>query len=102
MVLLDAQFRSKYRSLVSKARREKIRCVELESDLWYAARRARDHGRYLVYLAQTKTGLFSTCRTIKGAACPSYGGCVHQAAVYERLRAKLNKRERKSDGVQAA
>lgn len=102
MTLLDSKFRSKNRSLVKMARQEKIRCYQLETDLYYVARRAKGHGQYLVYLNATKSGLFANCRTIRGAACPSFGACVHIAKVNESLRAELNKRERKSDGVQAA
>jgi len=82
------RFRSKYRNLVRKARAEKIRCVRLEVNLWYCARRAKGHGQYLVSVDSTDSGHFATCRTIRGAACPSYGRCVHIAKVFEAMVAK--------------
>jgi hypothetical protein len=88
MVLFDSNFRLKYRSLIKMARQEKIRCVRLENGLYYVARRAKGHGRYIVQVDQTKTGLFATCRTIRGANCPSFGGCVHLATVFERMVAE--------------
>lgn len=100
MVLFDQKFRSKNRSLIRKARQEKIRCYKLEEDLYFVARREANHGRYLVYLDATKSGVFATCRTIKGAACPSWGkGCVHIAKVYEAMITEMNKRERKSQAA---
>lgn len=95
MTLFDQKFRSKHRSLVNKSRREKLRCVKLEENLYYCARRAANHGRYLISLTATKTGLFATCRTTTGAACPSFGCCIHICKVHEALKAELNKRERK-------
>lgn len=97
MVLFDSRFRRKYRSLVRKARAEKIRVVRLEDGLYYSARREAGHGRYLVFVDSTKTGMFATCRTVRGASCPSYGCCVHTAAVFERMIAeghKITRRER--------
>jgi hypothetical protein len=85
MVLFDSKFRTRYRSLVRKARAEKIRVVRLESGLYYVARRESGHGRYIVQVDETKSGIFATCRTIRGAACPSRGCCVHLVTVFEKL-----------------
>jgi hypothetical protein len=70
--------------------------VRLESDgLFYVARRELGHGRYIVQVDETKTGLFATCRTIRGAACPAYGVCVHLAKVYETMIASGRKIQRR-------
>lgn len=95
MVLFDSNFRAKNREAIKKARSEKIRVVRLEENLYYCARRAKGHGRYLVQLDVTKSGLFANCRTIRGASCPSYGCCTHIAAVYERMVAQVFKTEKK-------
>ncbi len=94
MVLFDSRFRSKYRNVVRKARAEKIRCVRLEQGLFYVARRAANHGQYLVSVVSTNSGMFANCRAIYGAACPSYGVCVHVAVVFERMVAEGHKLER--------
>jgi hypothetical protein len=97
MVLFDSRFRSKYRDAVHKARSEKMRCVKLENGLYYVARREGNHGRYLVQVDSTKTGMFATCRTIRGAACPSFGVCAHLAKVYESMIAegfRIGRKER--------
>lgn len=97
MVLFDSRFRSKYRSVVRKARAEKIRCVRLEDGLYYVARKQKGHGRYIVQIDSTDSGMFATCRTIRGAACPSYGVCVHLSKVYEAMVAEghaITRRER--------
>lgn len=97
MVLFDSKFRRKYRPVVKKARSEKVRCVRLEDGLYYVARREQGHGRYIVQVDQTNSGMFATCRTIRGAACPSYGVCVHLAKTYEAMVAegfRIGRRER--------
>lgn len=97
MVLFDSRFRRKYRDAIRKARGEKIRCVRLRDGLYYVARRDKQkpHGEYIVSVEATKTGMFATCRTIRGAACPSYGVCVHTAKVYETMIAEGHKIERR-------
>lgn len=97
MVLFNSQFRSKYRSVVKKARAEKIRCVKLLDGLYFVARKSPGHGRYIIQVDATDTGMFATCRTIRGAACPSFGVCVHLVTVYERMVAdgfRIGRRER--------
>jgi hypothetical protein len=88
MVLFDSRFRTKYRSLVKKSRAEKIRCVRLDDGLYFVARKAKGHGRYIVQVDATDSGMFATCRTIRGAACPSFGVCVHLASVFEKMVAE--------------
>lgn len=98
MVRIENNFRDKYRSLVRRVREEKIRVVRLEGDLWYVARRASGHGRYIVSIEQTKSGTFATCRQINGASCPSFGCCVHIVSAVEAGirdgRRKLKKESR--------
>lgn len=95
MIVFDSKFRTKYRPLIRKARTEKIRCIRLENGLYYVARREAGHGRYIVQVDATQSGMFATCRTIRGAACPSYGGCVHIAKVFEAMVSEGHKIGRK-------
>lgn len=101
MTLIDHTFRSKYRSLVQNVRTEKIRVVKLRAGLFYVARQAKGHGEYIVTVRQTKTGIFATCRTIYGAACPSFGCCTHICAWHERAVAD-GRRELKKERQQVA
>lgn len=84
VTLIDSQFRSKYRSLIQNVRTEKIRVVRLEPGLFFVARKAAGHGKYIVTVKETKTGIFATCRTVEGRNCPSFGCCTHVAAWHER------------------
>lgn len=98
MILFDSKFRKKNRDAVKKARAEKIRCLKLRNGLYYAARKSSEHGEYLVYVESTDSGMYATCRTIKGGPCPAYGTCVHLATVYERMVAegfRIERKERK-------
>lgn len=96
MVIFDNNFRKNYPEAVYKARTEKIRVVKLEDNLYYVARRAAGHGRYLVYLDVASTGtVTATCKTLRGVACPSYGCCAHLAKVFLRLEAEVKKIQRK-------
>src|SRR6266849_6269212 len=88
MVLFNSQFRSNYRTLIQNARKERVRCVRLEDGLYYVARRGKGHGRYIVQVDSTDSGMFATCRTIRGGSCPSYGCCTHLAVVFERMVAE--------------
>jgi hypothetical protein len=88
MTLFDSRFRRNNRSLIRKARAERIRCVRLEDGLYYVARKAKGHGRYIVQVDSTDSGMFATCRTIRGAACPAFGVCTHLAVVFERMVAE--------------
>lgn len=88
MVLFDSKFRRKYRKAVKQSRAERIRCVRLRNGLYYVARRASGHGEYLVSVNATNSGMFGTCRTVRGASCPAYGVCVHLATVFERMIAE--------------
>lgn len=83
MVLLTNKFRKDHADAVLKARTEKFKYRKLDPGLYYVRRVEEGHGRYLVQVDETKTGVFATCRTIRGAACPSYGCCAHIAKVYE-------------------
>lgn len=84
MVLIDNNFRKRYASLVKRARVEKIRVVRLEPGLFFVARKAKGHNKYIVTVKETHTGIFATCRQVYGAACPSFGCCTHIAAWHER------------------
>lgn len=99
MVLLNSQFRTKWRALIRNARAEKIRVVKLDPGLYYVARRAKGHGRYLVSVQETSSGIFANCRQIYGASCQSYGCCTHVAAVFERM---VNDGQRALKGQRAA
>lgn len=97
MVRIENNFRTKYRSLCKKVREEKIRTVRLEPDLFYVARRASGHGRYIVSIEQTKSGTFATCRQTNGHSCPSFGACVHIcAAVQSGIRDGRRKLKKES------
>lgn len=101
MVRISNDFRTKYRSLLKKVREEKIRTVRLEPDLFYVARRAPNHGRYVVSIEQTKTGTFATCRRVLGGACPSFGACVHIASAVESA-IRDGRRKLKNESQEAA
>lgn len=98
MIEISNNFRSRYRSAVRKARAERIRCVKLEEGLFYVARRAENHGRYLVFIRETKSGVFATCRNLEGYPCPTTKGtdrcCAHIATAVERGIQDGRKRQR--------
>lgn len=99
MVEITNSFRQKYPNAVRMARTEKVRCVKLESQLFYVSRRSPGHGRYLVFIRETRSGVFATCRSLEGYPCPTTKGtdrcCVHIAAAVERGIREGRKRERK-------
>lgn len=84
MVVIENNFRSKYRSLIKRVRTEKIRVVRLRAGVFYVARKAEGHGEYVVTVRETRTGIFATCRKLYGGSCPAFGCCTHIAAWHER------------------
>jgi hypothetical protein len=87
MIEITQNFRTKYRSSVQKARREKIRVVRLENDLYYVARRASGHGRYLVRFFHKSDSVSAVCATVYNESCKGcWQGrcCTHIAAAVER------------------
>jgi hypothetical protein len=99
MIEITPTIRTKYRSAFTKARTEKIRCVRLESDLYYVARREAGHGRYLVRFFHTGEGVSVVCSSIYNQPCESTKKpgqcCVHIAAAVERGIKLGRARERK-------
>lgn len=87
MIELTGNFRTRYRSAVTKARREKIRCVRLEPDLYYVARREAGHGQYLVRFNAKGNEVWAECHTLGQVPCKGCWQercCVHIATAVER------------------
>lgn len=101
VTLINSQFRTKYRSLVRKARTEKIRVVRLDPGIYFVARKCNEHphGKYIVTVKETKSGMFATCRQINGASCPSFGCCSHIAAWHERAVAEGHRELRREQSA---
>jgi hypothetical protein len=92
MILVSNDIRSRYPKAFKKARRERIRAVRLETDLWYCARRESGHGRYLIrfkVLPAISGGeqVYVECRDVEGQRCKGTfkdNCCVHIAEVIDR------------------
>lgn len=95
MILIDNNFRSKYRSLIKHVRTEKIRVVKLEPGVFYVARKSKGHGQYIVTVKETKTGIFATCRRLYGGPCAAFGCCTHICAAVLRMFADGRREQRK-------
>src|SRR5688500_8827594 len=103
LIEITRRFTSWNREAIRKARNEKIRCVRLEPNLYYAARREAGHGRYLISFFQKRGSWWATCSTIRGDPCPSTAGkrcCIHIAISY--LRALESSRRENGNGNQAS
>ena len=98
MIEITKNFRSKYSSVIRKARTEKIRVVRLEVDLYYVARRAAGHGQYLVRFFHKGNAVTAVCANIFNQACKGTWGqgkcCTHIAAAVERGIQLGRKKER--------
>lgn len=91
MVIVSPDIRSRFPNAFKKVRKERIRCVRLDVDLYYVARVALGHGRYIVRFFETpainETKVKVQCRSIDGALCQGAWGdrlCAHAAAAIER------------------
>lgn len=87
MIEITNNFRSVYRSAIRKARSERIRCVRLEDDLFYVARREPGHGRYIVRFFHKGQTVSAVCSSIYNEVCRGcWNGrcCVHIALAFER------------------
>src|SRR5688572_103387 len=99
MIEIGNNFRKRYASAVRSARTERIRCVKLRPGLWYVARKAEGHGEYLVFIRETSSGVYATCRAVSGSACPTTKGsvcCVHIACAVEHGIDEGRKRQGKA------
>ena len=86
MIAITQDIRSRFPSSFRKVRRERIRCVRLEVDLYYVARRADGHGQYLVRFFNKGQDVTAVCGTINNERCKgSFNDrcCVHIAAAVE-------------------
>lgn len=102
MIEITSNFRSKYASVLRKARTEKIRCVRLEVDLYYVARRESGHGQYLVRFFHKGNTVSAVCATIFNEGCKGcWQGrcCTHIAAAVLRGIAHGRKRKQESEAA---
>lgn len=86
MIPITPDIRKRFAAAFRKARRERIRCVRLECDLYYVARRADGHGQYLVRFFNKGADVTAVCGTINNERCKGTFQdrcCVHIAAAVE-------------------
>lgn len=99
MILIDNTFRRKHRDAVRLARKEPFTVKHLDQGLYFVCRKAEGHGKYIVTIQVTKSGIFTTCRRVYGGSCPSFGCCAHIAAWHERAVANGRRLQRKEQQV---
>jgi hypothetical protein len=86
MIPITSDIRNRFPSAFRKARVERIRCVRLEPDLYYVARRAQGHGQYMVRFFNRGADVTAVCGTINNERCKGTFQdrcCVHIAAAVE-------------------
>ena len=90
MIFVTPDIRSRFPNAFRKVRNERIKCLRLDVDLYFVARKASGHGRYYVRFFETmglnETRVKVQCRSVEGEPCRGMYReklCAHAAKAIE-------------------